>query len=475
MAVTGSVRLEESQQARVGPLLSLIGGLHVLVLAWAILTQSYNVWGGVVVACFVALICYPLLVRLSRSDVDPWVRRVLILGFAAKQVGSGIRYYVVTTVLGGDALKYHEAGSEISPFIRARDFGAPEFVSWVPDITGTTTLRIITGVVYIFVGTARYAGFVVFATFAFWGAYLMFRAFQMAVPDGLHRRYALLVFFAPTLLFWPSSTGKDAWMILMIGIVVHGAVRIFLLAPGGYALVSVGLAGSAVIRVHLTVILLGAAVLGYLLARRPRHAKGKLRGFFRGFITIGFVLGAIVFTATQAQSFFDEIGGGTVSGTLEETTRRSSTGGSEFTPSPVTSPTGLPVAIATVLFRPFPQEAHNVAARFTSLEGLVLMGLSVLSTRRLLRLPLEMRDSPLVGLAVVYSALFIVAFSTLGNFGILARQRSQLYPIFFVLLALPKRISKRKLRAQERARKEEQEALQLLAPDRDFARVEVMR
>jgi hypothetical protein len=33
---------------------------------------------------------------------------------------------------------------------------------------------------------------------------------------------------------------------------------------------------------------------------------------------------------------------------------------------------------------------------------------------------------------------FIFAFGTIGNFGILARERSQVMPYIFVLLALPK-------------------------------------
>jgi hypothetical protein len=37
----------------------------------------------------------------------------------------------------------------------------------------------------------------------------------------------------------------------------------------------------------------------------------------------------------------------------------------------------------------------------------------------------------------VYGLLFIVAFSSIGNFGILARERCQLLPFFLVLLAVP--------------------------------------
>jgi hypothetical protein len=37
----------------------------------------------------------------------------------------------------------------------------------------------------------------------------------------------------------------------------------------------------------------------------------------------------------------------------------------------------------------------------------------------------------------VYALAFIYAFSSLANFGILARERSQLLPVLFVVLCIP--------------------------------------
>jgi hypothetical protein len=42
-----------------------------------------------------------------------------------------------------------------------------------------------------------------------------------------------------------------------------------------------------------------------------------------------------------------------------------------------------------------------------------------------------------VTFVVVYGLLFVVAFSSIGNFGIIARERVQLLPFFLVLLAAP--------------------------------------
>jgi hypothetical protein len=49
----------------------------------------------------------------------------------------------------------------------------------------------------------------------------------------------------------------------------------------------------------------------------------------------------------------------------------------------------------------------------------------------------SMRTIPYVAFALVYSAGFIIAFSSIANFGILVRQRVQLLPLYVVLLSIP--------------------------------------
>ena len=72
------------------------------------------------------------------------------------------------------------------------------------------------------------------------------------------------------------------------------------------------------------------------------------------------------------------------------------------------------------------------------MEGAFLMLLTLLSIRRLARLPKELISTPYIIFAVIYTLVFIYAFSTIGNFGLLVRQRVQVYPLFFALLALPR-------------------------------------
>jgi hypothetical protein len=53
---------------------------------------------------------------------------------------------------------------------------------------------------------------------------------------------------------------------------------------------------------------------------------------------------------------------------------------------------------------------------------------------------------------VIYTCSFVWAFSTISNFGILVRERVQVYPLLFVLLALPKRETVKERRKRSRGR-----------------------
>jgi hypothetical protein len=108
-----------------------------------------------------------------------------------------------------------------------------------------------------------------------------------------------------------------------------------------------------------------------------------------------------------------------------------------------------------VLFRPYPWEAGSAQALLTSFEGLLLLILCAASATRLLKVPSLMFRVPYVAFCVSYVAMFILAFSSIGNFGIMTRQRTQVMPFLLVLLAIPleqRREQERPPTLEERAR-----------------------
>ncbi len=407
-----------------------LAGMFTLALA----TGSYNLWGAVIVVPIVVAVNTLLIWQVAQRAAQPWLGGLLGLAFVAKMVGTLVRYYVAYTVYDGaaDAQRYN--------LYAAFHYGAwrDGDITWAwSDQRGTQYMELITTAIYTVTGPTTLGAFLIYASFAFWGAYLLYRAFQVALPDGNHKRYAVLLFFLPSMLYWPSSIGKESWLMLFVGVTALGVAKFFAHQHGAFALLAVGAVGTAVIRPHVAVLLFTALLVAQLFRPATTHATGIL-------LKIGgvLVMGAAAWVLTQQSAVTlgtDDMSWQAISETLSSAEGRTTQGGSEFTPVSMTSPLGFPAAAVTVLFRPFPWEAHNLQLLVQSLEGVFLLGLTIASWPRLRRLPSLLRRNPYVVFALVYTSAFIVAFAAFGNFGILARQRVLMLPFFLVLLALPLR------------------------------------
>ncbi|MDQ4044748.1 MAG: hypothetical protein M3173_04785, partial [Chloroflexota bacterium] len=249
------------------------------------------------------------------------------------------------------------------------------------------------------------------------------------------RRFALLVFLLPSLLYWPSSIGKDAWMLLTLGVAALGTAKIVTGRRSGVVALALGIAGMGFVRPHVAAMVLVAV----LIAMIPRRAGGASARFGARLAIIAVTLLGGSFLLQEVESFFGLEGDlREARGVLEETEQRTTQGGSSFSAEPVESITDLPNALVTVLFRPFPHEAHNVQSLISSLEGVFLLVLFLAAARRLARAPTAAWREPYLLFTLAYSLLFVVAFSGFGNFGILARQRIQVLPLLLVLLTFPR-------------------------------------
>ena len=164
------------------------------------------------------------------------------------------------------------------------------------------------------------------------------------------------------------------------------------------------------------------------------------------------LVGGIVLA--QVASFFNlpDVDREGVEQALDRTEDQSSKGGSEFSVARPKSPTEFPEAVVTVLFRPFPWEAGNVQALVAAVEGAVLLLVFVMSLPRLARLPRFLVTTPYVAFVTAYTLMFVFAFSSVGNFGIITRQRTQVFPMVLVLVALPlaEKVTSTRVRAAER-------------------------
>ena len=423
-------------------LLPILAG-YVAVFVYAMEHTTYDVWGALWVAPVLVAISAPILLRYARGEPNPLMGRLLVAALVLKLAAAVPRYYMVAYLYGyGDSYGYAGTAIELRQDFLAGNFNLVAL--GVDSRTGTQFVEIVTGVVYTIIGPSFIGGFLFFSWLSFWGLFFFYRAFRVAIPDGDTTRYALLLFLLPSMLFWPSSIGKEAWMTLVLGIATYGAVLLLARQPGATVYLAVGLAGILAVRPHVAALVVAGLALGYLLRIRsgPQVPLGRIRTVF-GLAAIGIVM---FFVIRRVAAFFElnEFSLETAAQTIEYAEGQSAQGGSEFSGGRP-SFSNLPINLVTVLFRPFPFEVHNVPALLAALEGTVLMALFVLSWPRLRTIPGRLRKQPYVAFCLTYTVLFCLVFSAFQNFGILARERVMVYPFVLVLLALPAATASRRL------------------------------
>lgn len=430
---------------------SLIAGLlvtgYVAMFAWGMAHTTYDIWGALLVLPALMAVSTPVLTRIAAVNPEPRILRLLMTALALKLLCAFPRYLMAFVLYGGqaDAKMYDAQGRALAAVLEQGVFHYDLGMK----VAGTGFIVIVTGVVYVLTGPSLLGGFLVYSWMGFWGLLLFWRGLQIAFPEAESRRYAKLVFFLPSLLFWPSSIGKDAWMMLCLGATAYGIARLLERRRGAFGWIVAGSLGTAMVRPHVTVLAGAGLVVAYVLRRRPREvsALGPLRT-----ILTAVVLGVgVMLMLQQVSSFFGTSGAGSgaVDQVLQETARRTSQGGSQIDPAAAglnddaaptvsLSPLGLPTAVVTVLFRPFPFEASNVQNLVQSVECFALLIVFVRSWPRLRQVPRLFVRRPYMAFTVVYTLLFCWAFSSINNLGILSRERVQVLPLVLVLLVIPR-------------------------------------
>jgi hypothetical protein len=374
----------------------------------------------------------PIFRRAARNDPDgPFLFQVLFAAWLAKLAAMSVKLYLLNSVFGGaaDAVQYDAAGRAIAADL------ASGVLPQIQNIWGTDFVELLTGLFFFVTGPSFVGAWIVWSFLGTMGMLLQYKAFVTAFPAGNRRLYMALVFFAPSILMWTNALGKDALMAFTLGITAYGAARASRssLSVRNLLIIGLGLGGALLVRPHVAAILMAGLVAVVLL--RPIRA-GMLTPVIRVATLLGFAVLA-VFVVRTAATFInvDDLSVEGVTEFMETEQAQTEQGGSSFTGAFPTTPQGLGLAIVTVLFRPFPWEAPGLLGLAASAESMVILGLLLWRLGNVLRAWIYAFRDGYLAFQVVYVTLFVFFFSTIANFGILVRQRVQLLPFLFVLLA----------------------------------------
>ena len=244
----------------------------------------------------------------------------------------------------------------------------------------------------------------------------------------------MVLFFAPTTIYWSSGFGKEPLVLLGIGSFV---ASVALWRQGGepvravlYLAVFVLTVG--MIRPHIGMVAVGALSVPLAFARGReiapvRRVLGLLLGV--GVLLVLIPLTSSLLNVEDGSSLYEAA-----------TDRASATseglGDASYEAQPVNSIGSLPSAVLTTLFRPYLWEARSIFQMLTAAEAASALALSLYCLAKGGFSRLYRRRE----FWTLYSSGYILAFSsvvvTYGNFGLLARQRMQVWPFMSLLLVL---------------------------------------
>ncbi len=363
-------------------------------------------------------------------DCNQFERRVLWVFFPVRFIVMPLVFHAV-----GAASRRLFSGGTDADFYDAsgRAFSQDLIGSFAVAQPGTGVMRYSVGVFYWLAGPDRLVATFLWAALGGIGLLLFWLATKDFIPSrkGL---YSILVLLMPSMLFWSAGIGKEAFMMLGIGCLVMAFAQLHAkgkpLPAALYAIAGVLITG--LVRTHVTAILLMALAAGTLLI--PPHLS-KVSTKVRILAVMGIALLMLTCVPLAIRLLAPEPG----EGLLELFYRRAGYaaeqgGGSAFEAHPVRSLGDLPDALGTTLLRPWPWEVKTIPQMAVLGESLLMVGLFGWNVVLLASRRARIEWSPMLAAALVYILLFAVAFSSYGNFGLLARERIQVTG--FVLVAL---------------------------------------
>lgn len=430
---------------RVGPssetTLALAGGLVVVLGCLGFFTLASatdaDTWVPITVLFSITLISLPICHRLAGVPRDSKLFKILLLAFALKMLFTGPRYALNEVYYGGevDAARYDQAGDYFVQNVSEGNWSieGSELDEFPKE---TRNVGTVVGVLYVIFGTTYFGGYLVFSWLSWLGLVFFFKAFRVAFPNAPPYRAAGLIFFLPSMLFWPSSLGKDALMVFCIGLATLGIARVVTGARTAIGLLwtTIGLLAIAQVRPHLALVCV-AALAASTLARSARDSAGRAAAF--RILMLAAVVPAFLFGLSRLDSLFGDGAAGRagLEENLDRTLAQTNIGGSAFEASSVRSPLDVPGSVITVIYRPFLFEATNGGVLIAALEGSLLLAMTAAAARWIWRIGPAMVGSPMAAYCGAYVLIFVIAFSNIGNAGILARQRVQMFPLLMLLVA----------------------------------------
>ncbi|MDP8079227.1 hypothetical protein [Phocoenobacter skyensis] len=239
-----------------------------------------------------------------------------------------------------------------------------------------------------------------------------------------------MLIFLPSLSFWSSAIGKDVFSFMAIGLSIYSMID-----KPKYFLFSISVLFMFLVRPHVAMIMLVAMMLSVMV-----YSKTKFYIKF-SFVAIGLVVAFVAIPfAIQYVGIQGDISYSRVIEYIQYRQTLNQQGGSSLNISSIS----LPMQLITYVLRPFPFEAHNSFALFTSLENVFLLLIFIKGIALFLK-----KSKSTIRYNYVYMLSFsivswVLLATTTANLGLASRQKWMFVPVicFLIFAKWQKRDSK---------------------------------
>ncbi|HUE97134.1 MAG TPA: hypothetical protein VMN39_10765 [Longimicrobiaceae bacterium] len=385
-------------------------------------------WSSTISLIGVLAVMFMVGCLVATSKLPRMVKWVTYWGLAFRVIGAIARYEVLFIVYNGvgDARGYFGKGLVLAGMWKNLDFSSLMLDLQGGRFVGTQFVRNASAFVLVFIGDAMFTEFVVFSLFAFSGLAGFGVAFSRTYPDAPLHRYLIWIFFFPSLWYWPGSVGKEALILMGLGLAVMGFVGRQGRVQWHWLILGATLTFLA--RPQVTGVLLVSIMLAQWFAFDGRWTARRVT---QSALILAIGMTGVVYTMRQIG--VDEMD---VEGVAEyvETDSAKSAGNTSVDPVSL-SPTGIPMAAINILFRPLPWEVTNSMVALSSMEIMTLWAIVFYRRRNLLRSLKYWRTDRYLRLSLAFALIYSIGLGLMVvNVGIIARQRIFLFPFIFMLI-----------------------------------------
>ena len=381
------------------------------------------------VAVILAFASVPIARRVARREGDPRLYGLLIAAAITHLVFSSVQLWVVDHIYHGitDYNRYINQGAVLARRFDHFDFSTAKVRPPV-QVLGQGSVSIAAAVVMAIIGVNKLALFYVFSWFAFLATLGFFRAFCFTFPEANHYRYAVLVFFLPSLLFWTAGISKETMMYMSMGLAASGAARVLAHKRGGAIFLVIGTIVGIYVRPQELLLFMGAFAAAGLFRRSDRARTMRA---VRRLAVMGLQAALLLAALSLAQQLAKHAPVFNLNQLAKNNVGQHSS--LNYHPGPA----GYPKDVYTVVFDPLPINAHGSTQKVAAFENSVIIVLILISLRRIRKIPRAAFQRPYVLMCLLYSVAFPYFFAALNNLGLIDRERVLFLPFLMVLFAIP--------------------------------------